>query len=132
MQFSLCMNQTNFQIWFFSIIPKYKCNCYMVCKILIHIKCMFTPPAFWMLFFCCCSFWHLVLCTYAICIGSVALIWIDLLLNVFSALKGTHFYMLFVVTAAGVVLCGRPKKHPRTSSMIEQFITWRSPYDLHP
>ena len=28
----------------------------------------------------------------------------------FSALKGTHFYILFVVTAAGVVLCGSPKK----------------------
>ena len=44
-----------------------------------------------------------------------------LLLNVFSALKGTHFYILFVVTAAGVVLCGSPKKQPRTSS-IGQFI----------
>ena len=37
-----------------------------------------------------------------------------------SAIKGTHFYILFVVTAAGVVLCGSPKKQPRTSS-IEQF-----------
>ena len=43
------------------------------------------------------------------------------LLNVFSALKGTHFYILFVVTAAGVVLCGSPKKQPRTSSIV-QFI----------
>ena len=42
-------------------------------------------------------------------------------LNVFSALKGTHFYILFVVTAAGVVLCGSPKKQPRTSSIV-QFI----------
>ena len=44
-----------------------------------------------------------------------------LLLNVFSALKGTHFYILFVVTAAGVVLCGNPKKQPRTSTIV-QFI----------
>ena len=42
-------------------------------------------------------------------------------LNVFSALKGTHFYILFVVTAAGVLLCGSPKKQPRTSSIV-QFI----------
>ena len=35
--------------------------------------------------------------------------------NIFSALKGTGFYILFFVTAAGVVLCGSPKKQPRTS-----------------
>ena len=44
-----------------------------------------------------------------------------LLVNVFSALKGTHFYILFVVTAAGVVLCGSPKKQPCTASIV-QFI----------
>ena len=33
----------------------------------------------------------------------------------------TRFYILFVVTAAGVVLCGSPKKQPRTSSIV-QFI----------
>ena len=44
-----------------------------------------------------------------------------ILLNVFTALKGTHFYVLFVVTAAGVVPCGSPKKRPRTSSTV-QFI----------
>ena len=43
------------------------------------------------------------------------------LLNVFAALEGTHFYILFVVTAAGVVLCGSPKKRPLTSSIV-QFI----------
>ena len=32
-----------------------------------------------------------------------------------------NFYILFVVTAAGVVLCGSPKKQPRTSSIV-QFI----------
>ena len=46
---------------------------------------------------------------------------ITLLSNVFSALKGTRFYILFVVTAAVVVLCGSPKKQPRTSSIV-QFI----------
>ena len=44
-----------------------------------------------------------------------------LLLNIFSAPKGTRFYILFVVTAAGVVLCGSPKKQPRTSFIV-QFI----------
>ena len=44
-----------------------------------------------------------------------------LLLNIFYALKGTRFYILFFVTAAGVVLCGSPKKQPRTSSIV-QFI----------
>ena len=43
------------------------------------------------------------------------------LLNVFTALKGTHFYISFVVTAAGDVPCGSPKKRPRTSSIV-QFI----------
>ena len=43
------------------------------------------------------------------------------LLNVFTALKGTHFYILYVVTAAGVVPCGSPKKRPRTLSIV-QFI----------
>ena len=43
------------------------------------------------------------------------------LLNVSTALKGTHNYILFVVTAAGVVPCGTPKKRPRTSSIV-QFI----------
>ena len=49
-----------------------------------------------------------------------------LLLNDFSALKGTHFYILFVVTVAGVVLCGSPKKQPRTSSIV-QFIFFFGP-----
>ena len=36
------------------------------------------------------------------------------LFNVSTALKGTHnnYYILFVVTAAGVVPCGNPKKRP--------------------
>ena len=43
------------------------------------------------------------------------------LLNVSTALKGIHTYILFVVTAAGVVQCGIPKKRSRTSSIV-QFI----------
>ena len=43
----------------------------------------------------------------------------------FSAFKGTHFYILFVVTAVGVVLCGSPKKQPRTSSIVQFiFLLW--------
>ena len=30
-------------------------------------------------------------------------------LNVFTALKRTYFYIVFVATAAGVVSCGGPK-----------------------
>ena len=39
-------------------------------------------------------------------------------LNVFNASKGSSFYILFVITAAGVVPCGGPKKSPRTSSIV--------------
>ena len=39
--------------------------------------------------------------------------------NVFTAFKGSHFYLLFAVTAAGVVPCGDPKKSPRTSSIVQ-------------
>ena len=46
-----------------------------------------------------------------------------LLSNVFSALLGTNIYILFVATAAGVVLCGSPKMRPRTSSIV-QFISF--------
>ena len=42
--------------------------------------------------------------------------------------KGTHCYVLFVVTAAGVVLCGSPKKQPRTSSIV-QFIFFLDLWD---
>ena len=44
------------------------------------------------------------------------------LLNVFSAFKGTHFNILFLVTVACVLLCGRHKKQPRTSPPIVHFI----------
>ena len=41
------------------------------------------------------------------------------LLNVFTALKGTHFYILFVVTAAGLVPSGSPKKRLHTPSIVQ-------------
>ena len=43
------------------------------------------------------------------------------LMNVFIALKGTHFWFLFAFTAAGVVPCGGRKTSPRTSTIV-QFI----------
>ena len=42
-------------------------------------------------------------------------------MNVFIALKGTHFSFLFAFTAAGVVQCGGRKTSPRTSTIV-QFI----------
>ena len=44
---------------------------------------------------------------------------IPFLINVFAALKGSQFYFLFAITAAGVVPCGGPKKSPRTSSIVQ-------------
>ena len=44
-----------------------------------------------------------------------------LFLKIVPGLVYYHFYILFVVTAAGVVLCDSPKKQPRTSSIV-QFI----------
>ena len=35
-------------------------------------------------------------------------------LNVFAASKGSNLYILFAITAAGVVPCGDRKKSPRT------------------
>ena len=41
-----------------------------------------------------------------------------LLMNVFIALKGSHFWFLFDFTAAGVVPCGGRKTSPRTSTIV--------------
>ena len=43
------------------------------------------------------------------------------LMNVFIALKGTHFLILFAFNAAGVVPCGGRKTFPHTSTIV-QFI----------
>ena len=39
--------------------------------------------------------------------------------NLFTASKGSYFYILFAITAAGVVLCGSPNKSPRTSAIVQ-------------
>ena len=39
--------------------------------------------------------------------------------NVFTDFKGSNNYILFAITAAGVVPCGGPKKSPRTSSIVQ-------------
>ena len=41
------------------------------------------------------------------------------LIDMFTALKGSKFYFLFAITAAGVVPCGGPKTSPRTSSIMQ-------------
>ena len=38
---------------------------------------------------------------------------------VFTASKESNNYILFSITAAGVVPCGGPKKSPRTSSIVQ-------------
>ena len=43
----------------------------------------------------------------------------------FTALNGSVLF-LFVITAAGVVPCGGPKKSPRTSSMVQIIFSFRS------
>ena len=46
-------------------------------------------------------------------------------LNIITASKGSNNYILFAITAAGVVPCGGPKKSPRTSSIVQIiFFCW--------
>ena len=49
-----------------------------------------------------------------------------LLMNVFIALNGSHFWFLFDFTAAGVVPCGGRKTSPPTSTIV-QFIFYFGP-----
>ena len=44
--------------------------------------------------------------------------------NVFTAFKGSHFYILFVVTAAGVVPCGSFKKGPVNRPQCSLYFTF--------
>ena len=44
---------------------------------------------------------------------------VHLPLNVLTDSKGSTFYILFAITAAGVVPCGGPKTSPRTSSIVQ-------------
>ena len=43
----------------------------------------------------------------------------NLSLKFFTASKGSNNYILFAITAAGVVPCRGPKKSPRTSSIVQ-------------
>ena len=47
-------------------------------------------------------------------------------LNIFTASKGFKHFILFAITAAGVVPCGGPKKSPRTSSIVQIIFFVRS------
>ena len=47
-------------------------------------------------------------------------------LNVFAASNGSNIYFLFAITVAGVVPCGGPKKSPRTSSIVQIIVLFRS------
>ena len=44
----------------------------------------------------------------------------------FAVLKGSQFEFLFAITAAGVVLCGGPKKSPRRSSIVQVIFSFWS------
>ena len=46
--------------------------------------------------------------------------------NVLIASKGSNLYILFAITAAGVVPCGGRKKSPRTSSIVQIIFLFRS------
>ena len=47
-------------------------------------------------------------------------------LNVLIASKGSNLYILFAITAAGVVPCGGRKKSHRTSSIVQIIFLFRS------
>ena len=73
-----------------------------------------------------------ILCFKQVCLDPILIyisLWIDclfeirkiavcFLMNVFIALKGSHFWFLFDFTAAGVVPCGGRKTSPRTSTIV--------------
>ena len=46
--------------------------------------------------------------------------------NGFTDFKRSNNYILFAITAAGVVPCGGPKKSPRTSSIVQIIFFFRS------
>ena len=46
-------------------------------------------------------------------------------LNVFAASERSNLYILFAITAPGVVSCGGPKKSPRTSSIVQIIFLFR-------
>ena len=44
----------------------------------------------------------------------------------FTASKGSNNYFYLLITAAGVVPCGGPKKYPHTSSIVQIIFFFRS------
>ena len=48
------------------------------------------------------------------------------LIECFITSKGSNLYILFAITAAGVVPCGGRKKSPRTSSIVQILFLFRS------
>ena len=46
--------------------------------------------------------------------------------DILIASKGSNLYILFAITAAGVVPCGGRKKSPRTSSIVQIIFLFRS------
>ena len=51
-------------------------------------------------------------------------------LNVFTASTGYSNYILFAITAVGVVPCGGPKKSPRTSSIVQIIFLFWSRFEI--
>ena len=50
---------------------------------------------------------------------------IPILFNMFTALKGSQFYLVsFAITAASVVPCDGPKKSPRTPSIVQSIFSF--------
>ena len=47
-------------------------------------------------------------------------------INIITAFEGTHFQILFAITAAGVVPCGGPKRSPRISSIVQIMFSFSS------
>ena len=50
---------------------------------------------------------------------------LEIIMNVFTASKGSNFY-IFAITAAGIVPCGGRKKSSRTSSIVQITFLFRS------
>ena len=58
------------------------------------------------------------------------MVWpIFILINIVTALKGTHFYFVFAITAAGVVPRGGPRKSARTPSIVQIIFSFR-PFEI--
>ena len=45
----------------------------------------------------------------------------------FTASNGSNFYILFAITVAGIVPCDGPRKSPRASSIVQNYIISSGP-----